>query len=97
MEDILVKDCTTIMDHSPEENCWSVLEQIAREGARRLLQQALEKEVEEYLNLHQSFRNEEDRQSVVRNGYMPERELITGMGCVHLPLILRILHAIFNT
>jgi len=73
MEDILLKDCTPNIDHNPEENSWSVLEQIAREGARRLLQQTLEKEVEEYLNLHQSFRNEEDRQSVVRNGYMPER------------------------
>ncbi len=71
MEDILVKDCTPNMDKSPEENSWSVLEQIAREGARRLLQQALEKEVEEYLELHMSFRNEEDRQAVVRNGYMP--------------------------
>jgi len=49
MEDILVKDCTPNTDHSPEENSWSVLEQIAREGACRLLQQALEKEVEEYL------------------------------------------------
>ena len=79
-----MKDCTTDMEHSPEENSWSVLEQIAREGARRLLQQALEKEVEEYLKLHQSFRNEEDRQAVVRNGYMPERELITGMGPISI-------------
>jgi len=41
MEDILVKDCTPNMEQSPEENSGSVLEQIAREGARRLLQQAL--------------------------------------------------------
>ncbi len=79
-----MKDCTPNMDHSLEENSWSVLEQIAREGARRLLQQALEKEVEEYLKLHQSFRNEEARQAVVRNGYMPERELITGMGPIRI-------------
>ena len=79
-----MKDCTPNMDHCPEENSWSVLEQIAREGARQLLQQALEKEVEEYLKLHQSFRNEEARQAVVRNGYMPERDLITGMGPISI-------------
>lgn len=36
------------------ENCenWSVLEQIALEGARKMLQQALELEVEEYIQAH---------------------------------------------
>ncbi len=55
MKYILVKDYTRNIDHSPKENSWSVLEQIAREGTRRLLQQALEKEVEEHLKLHQRF------------------------------------------
>ena len=36
------------------ENCetWSVLEQLARKGARKMLQQALELEVEEYIQAH---------------------------------------------
>ena len=32
-----------------EENCWSVLEQVARQGAQKMLQLALENEVEEFI------------------------------------------------
>ena len=32
-----------------EESAWSVLEEIAREGARKMLQLALENEVEEFV------------------------------------------------
>jgi putative transposase len=58
----------------------SILEEIAREGARRLLIEAMEGEVAEYIEKHEEKRNSEGRRLVVRNGYMPERDLVTGIG-----------------
>jgi putative transposase len=56
------------------------LESLLRTGARRLLQAALEWEVEEYI---QRFKHEQDTQGerlVVRNGYHTPRKLQTGVG-----------------
>jgi putative transposase len=56
------------------------LEQIAREGARRMLQQALENEVEQYLQEHRQALDEQGHRLVVRNGYKPQRTILTGSG-----------------
>jgi putative transposase len=56
------------------------LEQFIAEGARRLLQAAIENEVEEYLKGFQSMRVPQHRALVVRNGHLPERDLVTGVG-----------------
>jgi len=56
------------------------LEQLIAEGARKMLQAAIENEVEEYLKAYQSKRTPENRAGVVRNGYLPERDLVTGVG-----------------
>ena len=58
----------------------SVLEELARKGARQLLAQALEVEVAEFVEKHQSKIDTEGRRQVVRNGYMPARDLVTGIG-----------------
>lgn len=58
----------------------SILEEIIREGARKLLQQAIENEVSEYLERFNDQRDARGRQLVVRNGTLPERELVTGIG-----------------
>jgi transposase-like protein len=58
------------------------LEGLLREGARRLLQQAVEAEVAEHLEAHAARRGEDGRRLVVRNGHLPERELLTGLGPV---------------
>jgi putative transposase len=65
--------CTDI-DH------WSLLEQIAREGARKMLQIALENEVQEYVEAHKDLKDKDKKQVVVKNGYHPERELVSGLG-----------------
>ena len=62
----------------------SVLEELAREGARQLLAQALEVEVAEFLGKHQNKIDTEGRRQVVRNGYMPGRDLVTGIGPVKI-------------
>jgi putative transposase len=45
-----------------------------------MLQAAIENEVEEYLKAYQGQRTPEHRAVVVRNGYLPERDLVTGVG-----------------
>ena len=57
-----------------------VLTKICRQGARRLLQQALETEVENHLSRYADNRDEAGRRQVVRNGYLPGREIQTGIG-----------------
>ena len=58
----------------------SVLDDIVPEGARRLLQAALEAGVAEQLALFRNVVDTAGRQAVVRNGHLPERELMTGVG-----------------
>lgn len=58
----------------------SLLEQTLKDGARFLLQQAIENEVNEYPDTKKNMKNSEGRKQFVRNGYLPERELQTGMG-----------------
>ena len=60
----------------------SALEGLLQEGARRMLMQAVEAEVEAYLEKHADIRDEKGHRVVVRNGYLPERELVTGIGPV---------------
>ena len=57
-----------------------VLEALARKGARQLLAQAMEAEVAEFVEKHSGRTDEEGRRLVVRNGHLPERELVTGIG-----------------
>jgi len=57
-----------------------VLEALARKGARQLLAQAMEAEVAEFVEKHSGTIDEEGRRVVVRNGHLPERELVTGIG-----------------
>jgi transposase-like protein len=53
---------------------------VLRSGARELLQQAVETEVAEFLAQHRELKDEQERQRVVRNGYLPERQVQTGIG-----------------
>ena len=56
------------------------LEWLLREGARKMLQSALEMEVSEYIERCQDQLEEKGHQQVVRNGYHKPRELTTGIG-----------------
>ena len=71
---------TTETDFGKETDTWSVLEQTLREGARRMLQQALELEVTEYLEKYSGQRDDNGKRMVVKNGYHPKRDLVTGVG-----------------
>lgn len=56
------------------------LTEVLRNGARELLQQAVEAEVAEFVRRHRELKDEQERQRVVRNGYRPERKIQTGIG-----------------
>jgi transposase-like protein len=59
-----------------------LLTEVLRNGARELLQQAVEAEVAEFVGRHRELKDEHERQRVVRNGYRPERTIQTGLGGV---------------
>ncbi|HUU02988.1 MAG TPA: IS256 family transposase [Myxococcota bacterium] len=69
-------------EHS--ESPRSVLDELVREGARRLLHEALETEVAEYLSWHRTYTDAEGHRLVVRIAHLPERDLITGVGSVNI-------------
>jgi putative transposase len=56
------------------------LHEILRRGAQQLLAQAIEAEVAEWIEERQHVTDEQGRRQVVRNGYLPERKLVTGVG-----------------
>ncbi len=58
----------------------SPLDEIIRTGAQQMLQTAIEAEVSEFLLQHSERRDEQGKRLVVRNGYLPSRELLTGAG-----------------
>ena len=60
------------------------LDDIAREGARRMLAVALEAEVEAYLAAHGDERDEAGRRLVVRNGHARPRQVSTVAGVLEV-------------
>ena len=58
------------------------LDELAREGARRMLAAALEAEVDAYLAAHAAERDDGGRRLVVRNGHARQREILTAAGAV---------------
>lgn len=59
-----------------------VLTEILRTGAQRMLGAAIEKEVAEYIGGRSEILDEDGRRLVVRNGSLPERAILTGIGPV---------------
>ena len=75
---------TTDAIRFPEASCEDVLTGILREGAQKLLADAIEAEVSTYLGARQHLRDERGHRLVVRNGHKDERKLQTGVGPVQV-------------
>ena len=58
----------------------SPLDELVRHGAQQMLQTAIEAEVDEFLSVHAERRDARGNRLVVRNGYQPAREILTGAG-----------------
>ena len=71
----------TIVDFpAPEESSADYLTQVLRDGARRLLAQAVEAEAASFLAQFSNLTTEDGLQRVVRHGRQPERFIQTGLG-----------------
>ncbi|EMI43787.1 IS256 family transposase [Rhodopirellula sp. SWK7] len=60
----------------------SPLDEIVKEGARRMLQAAIDAEVDAFIQQHADRTDEYGRRLVVKNGNLPMREILTGAGSI---------------
>lgn len=58
------------------------LDELVRQGARQIIQQVVEAELAELLAQFENVKTLQGRRAVVRNGYLPEREILTGAGAL---------------
>jgi putative transposase len=79
-----VDQSTTLPFAGPSDLGDDPLTDILRRGARSLLAQAIEAEVAAYLQERAHLRDGAGRQQVVRNGHLPERTILTGVGPVEV-------------
>lgn len=71
-------------DKNPTISPRSALEEVLREGAKKMLQEAIETEVVEYVRACQELRDEMNRRLVTKNGYLPSRDILTGIGSLNI-------------
>jgi putative transposase len=75
-----MNESTTDIRIVPLPKGHDVLTDLLRDGARRMLAQAVEAEVAAYVDAHAHLKDASGRQQVVRNGHLPERAIQTGLG-----------------
>ena len=73
---------STVISIRVQETSRDTLTEVLQGGARTLIAEALGLEFETFLSSLRDLRDPEGRQRVVRNGYLPEREIQTGIGGV---------------
>ena len=55
------------------------LSELVRAGAQRNIRRAVEAELGAFLEEHSAARDASGRRAIVRNGYLPSREILTGI------------------
>jgi putative transposase len=75
-----MSESTTDIRIVPLPTGQDVLTDLLRDGARRLLAEAIEAEVAAWIDAHAHLKGAFGRQQVVRNGHLPERTIQTGIG-----------------
>ena len=73
---------TIIKLKTPEGNVEDALTELLRTGSRKLIAEAVEAELSALLEHYAQLKTPDGRAAVVRNGYLPEREIQTGIGAV---------------
>jgi transposase-like protein len=69
-----------VSEKQAEDDSVSTLDRIIKEGARKLLQEAIEHEVSVYVDMFKDLKDNKGRRLVVRHGSLPERDLLTSVG-----------------
>src|SRR5262249_53218057 len=77
-----MNESTTDIRIVPLPTGQDVLTEVLRDGARKMLAQAVAAEVAAWIADHAHLKDESGRQQVVRNGHLPERTIQTGIGPV---------------
>ena len=77
-----MNDDTVVTLQQPGSFSDDPLTDVLRAGARPLLAQAVEAEVESHILAHADLTNGNGRRRVVRHGYLPKRDIQTGIGAV---------------
>lgn len=75
---------TKIKIKNPNDFVENPLEEILREGARKMLQQVIEIEVQEFCDHYKTLRDEKGHRMIVRNGFLPERQIQAGIGPISI-------------
>ncbi len=76
------EDTVVSFSHPDRISIEDPLTEVLRSGARRLLAEAVEAEVSAFIGEHADLVDEAGRRRVVRHGYLPEREVQTGIGAI---------------
>ena len=78
-------DCSTIdLSIVPVPQRKDVLGEVLRQGAQKLLAQAIDAEVSDWIDRHAHLRDDAGHRQVVRNGALPARTITTGVGPVEV-------------
>ena len=77
-----MSNCNLKAVSTPVEKFSDPLTELLRNGARELIKNAVETELEAMLSEYTDLKLLDGRQAVVRNGYLPERTIQTGIGDV---------------
>ncbi len=78
----MYEDTVVSFSHPDKISITDPLTEVLRAGARRLLAEAVEAEVEAFIAEHADLTDDGGRRRVVRHGYLPERSMQTGIGPV---------------
>ena len=79
-----MSESSNLMLSLPAVSSRDVLTDILRDGAQRLLTQAIEAEVAEWIDAHADLKNADGHRQVVRNGHLPKRTITTGVGPIEV-------------
>ena len=83
MQQNTTTDTVLAIDSSGQE-ARDVLTEILRNGARQMLATAIENEVDEYIATYVHQLDDNGQRLVVRNGHMPPRSILTGLGQIEV-------------
>jgi transposase-like protein len=85
----VVQEGSEANEHAPRAVGGSLLDELARDGARQMLAAALLAELAAYVEAHADQVDEDGRRLVVRNGFHEPREVTTAAGAVpvHQPRV----------
>jgi len=68
----------------PAATSQDILTNILRDGAQRMLAQAIDAEIAEWIETHRDVCDEAGHRQVVRNGRLPKRTILSGVGAIEV-------------